>query len=361
MSLLERMKKAGSIKSSEILSKSVFFNEKDQVSTKIPIINIALSGKLDGGLTPGLTFLAGPSKHFKSLLGLMMIEAYMKKYDDAVCLFYDSEFGITPEYISANGIDASRVIHIPIEHLEQLKFDIAKRLEEINRGDKVIIFVDSVGNLASKKEVEDALEEKSVADMTRARVMKSLWRIVTPHLTTKDIPCIAINHTYQTMELYAKSVMSGGTGGMYSANQVFIIGKAQEKDGTDIVGWNFTINIEKSRFVKEKSKLPFLVTYKGGISKWSGLLDIAMESGHIIKPSNGWYSRVTVETGEIEDKKWRQKDTDSKDFWMPVVSTKSFQDFIKAKYQVSNTTLITDEELEEEILAQEIEEEYDEV
>ena len=210
MSLLERMKKAGSIKNSEILSKSVFFNEKDQVPTQIPIINVALSGQFTGGLTPGLTFLAGPSKHFKSLLGLMMIEAYMKKYEDAVCLFYDSEFGITPEYIAANGIDTSRVIHIPIEHLEQLKFDIAKRLEEINRGDKVIIFVDSVGNLASKKEVEDALEEKSVADMTRARVMKSLWRIVTPHLTTKDIPCIAINHTYQTMELYSKAVMSGG-------------------------------------------------------------------------------------------------------------------------------------------------------
>ena len=81
----------------------------------------------------------------------------------------------------------------------------------------------------------------------------------------------------------------------------------------------------------------------------------------MIKPSNGWYSRVNIETGEIEDKKWRQKDTDSNDFWLQVVSSKSFQDFIKSKYQVSNTTLITDEELEEEILAQETEEEYDEV
>ncbi len=36
----------------------------------------------------------------------------------------------------------------------------------------VIIVVDSVGNLASKKEVDDALEGKSVADMTRAKQMK---------------------------------------------------------------------------------------------------------------------------------------------------------------------------------------------
>lgn len=209
-SLMDKLKKAGSIKHASILSESQFFNEKDKIPTDIPIINIALSGTLDGGLTSGLTFLAGPSKHFKSLLGLLMVKAYMDKYPDSVCLLYDSEFGITPEYIKANGIDTERVIHIPIEHLEQLKFDMTKRLEEIERGDKVIIFIDSVGNLASKKEVEDALEEKSVADMTRARVMKSLWRIVTPNLTTKDIPCIAINHTYMEMALFPKAIMSGG-------------------------------------------------------------------------------------------------------------------------------------------------------
>ena len=210
MSLLEKMLKSGSIKSASILEDSNFFNKKDTVSTEVPIINMALSGEVNGGLSSGLTFLAGPSRHFKSLLGLVMVKAYMDKYKDAVCLFYDSEFGITPDYIKTNGIDASRVLHLPIEHLEQLKFDISKRLEDVERGDKVIIFIDSVGNLASKKEVEDALDGKSVADMTRARVMKSLWRIVTPHLTTKDIPCIAVNHTYQTMEMFSKAVMSGG-------------------------------------------------------------------------------------------------------------------------------------------------------
>lgn len=208
--LMEKLKSAGAVKQATVLSDSLFFNEKEQIQTDIPIINVALSSKLDGGLTSGLTFLAGPSKHFKSLLGLMLVKAYLTKYKDAICLFYDSEFGITPEYISSNGIDTKRVLHIPIEHLEQLKFDISKRLDEISRGDKVIIFVDSVGNLASKKEVEDALDEKSVADLSRAKTMKSLWRIVTPHLTTKDIPCVAVNHTYKEMSLYPKDIMSGG-------------------------------------------------------------------------------------------------------------------------------------------------------
>ena len=348
-SLLEKMQKSGAIKHTSVLSKSTFFNVKESVPTDIPIINLALSGRVDGGLSSGLTFIAGESRNFKSLLGLMLVKAYMKKHEDAVCLFYDSEFGITPEYIESNGIDTSRVIHIPIEHLEQLKFDISKRLDDIERGDKVIIFIDSVGNLASKKEVEDALEEKSVADMSRAKVMKSLWRIVTPHLTTKDIPCIAINHTYQTMELYSKAIMSGGTGGMYSANQVLIITKAQEKDGKDLVGYNFTINIEKSRFVREKSKFPFLVKFEGGIDKWSGLLDIAIEAGFVVKPSMGWYSRIDMDTGEIEDKKYRAKETSSRDFWLPIISHKNFEEYAKSRYQLNGSSILqADEEVEDE-------------
>jgi RecA/RadA recombinase len=277
-----------------------------------------------------------------------MIKAYMDKYKDAVCLFYDSEFGITPDYIKTNGIDTSRVIHLPIEHLEQLKFDISKRLEEIERGDKVIIFIDSVGNLASKKEVEDALDGKSVADMTRARVMKSLWRIVTPHLTTKDIPCIAVNHTYQTMEIYSKAVMSGGTGGMYSANQVFIIGKAQEKDGTDLVGYNFTINIEKSRFVREKSKFPFLVTFEGGINRYSGIVEVALDGGFVTKPSNGWYAKVDRETGEIGEKK-RFADTQTADFMNSLLSDQGFKDYVKQRYTIAYGSLLGDNtDLEEE-------------
>lgn len=334
MNLLEKMKKINSLKNTELLSESTFFNKKESVPTAVPIINIALSAEINGGLSSGLTFLAGPSRHFKSLLGLIMVKAYMDHHKDSICLFYDSEFGITPEYIQTNGIDTNRVLHIPIEHLEHLKFDISKRLEALERGDKVIIFIDSVGNLASKKEVDDALDGKSVADMSRAKVMKSLWRIVTPHLTTKDIPCIAVNHTYQTMELYSKSIMSGGTGGMYSANQVFIIGKAQEKDGTELIGYNFTINIEKSRFVREKSKFPFTVTFEGGINKYSGLLDIALEGNFVQKPSNGWYAKVDQETGELGDKK-RYVATQTGEFWADLLDSAVFKEYVRKKYEIA--------------------------
>lgn len=348
-SLLDRMKSAGTIKLSNTLDKSVFFQKKDQTLTQIPILNIALSGRINGGLTSGITTLAGPSKHFKSLAGLILVKAYLDKYPDAVCLFYDSEFGITPDYIRANGIETERVLHIPIEHIEQLKFDISKRLEEVKRGDKVIVFMDSIGNLASKKEVEDAMDGKSAADMTRAKQLKSLFRIITPHFTTKDLPCVVINHTYQTQEIYSKAVISGGTGIMYSSDTAIIFGKSQEKEGTELAGWTFTMNIEKSRYVREKSKLPFTVKFEGGIQKWSGLLEIAMELGFVKKPSNGWYSRVDMETGEIEERKFREKDTNTSEFWGKLVTDKRFQDAIAKRFMVSAGKLMTEEELDDSI------------
>jgi RecA/RadA recombinase len=347
-SLLDRMSKAGTIKSAEILSESSFFTAKDMIPTDLPILNVAFSGDLNGGLVPGLTILAGLSKSFKTLLGLYCLKAYMNKYPDAVCLFYDSEFGVTPDYLKSNGIDATRVLHIPIEHVEQLKFDIVRRLEEIKRGDKVFIFVDSLGALASKKEAEDALEEKSVADMSRAKAIRSLLRIITPHLTMKDLPCVVINHVYSTMELYSKTVIPGGTAVTYSANQIFVISKSQEKDGTELIGYNFTINIEKSRFVREKSKLPFTVTYEDGIQKYSGLLDIALESGHVIKPSNGWYQRVDKETGEVSEDKFRAKNTLTKDFWESILKSPSFNEFVKSRYQLGLGAMMTDDEIAEE-------------
>ena len=224
MSLLDRLTKNSTVKLTATLSNSKVYGKKEMVPTQVPMVNVALSGRVDGGLTPGLTVLAGPSKHFKTAFSLLMASAYLKKYDDAVVLFYDSEFGTPQNYFESFDIDMNRVVHTPIMDVEQLKFDIMKQLDGIERGDRVCIIIDSVGNLASKKEVEDAMNEKSVADMSRAKQMKSLFRMVTPHLTLKDIPLIAVNHTYMEIGMFPKAVVSGGTGIYYSADNIWIIG-----------------------------------------------------------------------------------------------------------------------------------------
>lgn len=193
MSVMDKLKKNSKIQGTEVLANSEFFNEKEQVKTEVPMINVALSGNIDGGLSAGLTVLAGPSKHFKTSFALLMAAAYLKKNPDAVMLFYDSEFGSPQSYFESFGIPLDRVLHTPIADVEQLKFDLVSQLENLDRGDKVIVVIDSVGNLASKKELEDALNEKSVADMSRAKALKGLFRMVTPYLTMKNIPLLAVN------------------------------------------------------------------------------------------------------------------------------------------------------------------------
>ena len=340
MGIMDKLQKNSRIKETAVLSKSKLFSDKDMVTTPVPMINVALSGDPDGGLTSGLTVLAGPSKHFKTSFGLLMAAAYLDKYEDAVLLFYDSEFGSPQQYFESFGIDTSRVLHSPITNVEELKFDLVSQLEAIERKDKVIIMIDSIGNLASKKELDDAMNEKSVADMSRAKALKGLFRMTTPYLTMRDIPLLAVNHTYQEIGLFPKAVVSGGTGIYYSSDNIWIIGRQQEKKGTEIMGYNFVINVEKSRFVREKSKIPISVTWEGGIETYSGLLDVAIEGGYVVKPTIGWYSKVDKVTGEIEDAKVRQKETLKKEFWLPIFEKTDFKQFLKKRYEVGHADMI---------------------
>jgi RecA/RadA recombinase len=337
---MDKLQKNSRIKETAVLSKSKLFSDKDMVTTPVPMINVALSGDPDGGLTSGLTVLAGPSKHFKTSFGLLMAAAYLDKYEDAVLLFYDSEFGSPQQYFKSFGIDTARVLHSPITNVEELKFDLINQLENIERKDKVIIMIDSIGNLASIKELTDAMNEKSVADMSRAKALKGLFRMTTPYLTMRDIPLIAVNHTYQEIGLFPKAIVSGGTGIYYSSDNIWIIGRQQEKKGTEIMGYNFVINVEKSRFVKEKSKIPISVTWEGGIETYSGLLDVAIEGGYVVKPNIGWYSKVDKKTGEIEDKKVRAKETLLESFWQPIFKNTDFKAYLKKKYEVGHAEMI---------------------
>ena len=341
-SIMDKLKKNSKVKETSILSESKFFTDKDMIQTDVPMINVALSGSVDGGLAPGLTVLAGPSKHFKTSFGLIMASAYLKQYSDAVLLFYDSEFGSPQSYFKQFDIDTSRVLHTPITNVEELKFDIIGQMEGLDRDDKVVIVIDSVGNLASKKELEDAINEKSVADMSRAKALKGLFRMCTPYLNMKNIPLIAVNHTYQEIGLFPKAIVSGGTGIYYSADNIWILGRRQNKKVTEVTGYDFVINVEKSRYVKEKSKIPISVSWEGGVQKWSGLLDIAMQGQYVAKPSNGWYSRVNRETGELFESKVREAATLEEEFWKPIFEETDFKEYLKQAYQIGGNAAIVD-------------------
>ena len=334
MSIMDKLKQNSKLKHTSVLSDSKFFNEKDQTQTDVPMVNVALSGSVDGGLSSGLIVLAGPSKHFKTSFALMMAGAYLKKHKDAVMLFYDSEFGSPQSYFEQFEIDTSRVLHTPITNVEELKFDLIGQLEGMDRKDNVIVVIDSIGNLASKKEMEDTINEKSVADMSRAKALKGLFRMTTPYLAMKNIPLLAVNHTYMEIGLFPKAIVGGGTGIYYSADNIWILGRRQNKTGTEVTGYDFVINIEKSRYVKEKSKIPVSVSWEGGVEKYSGLLDVAMAGGYVIKPNAGWYQR------KGEEAKVRMADTLKEEFWQPIFDNTDFKEFIKKQYTIGHKALV---------------------
>ncbi len=348
MSLREKLIKNSTVSYTSTLEDSKIYTKKDVIPTHVPMINVALSGTVDGGIVPGITMLAGPSKHFKTGFALLLASAFLKKYKDGIILFYDSEFGTPQSYFKSYGIPFDSVVHTPITDVEELKFDMMKQLANIDRNEHVMIVIDSIGNVASKKEVEDAMNEKSVADMSRAKQLKSLFRMITPHLTLKDIPAVVINHTYKEIGLYPKDIVSGGTGSYYGADNIWILGRQQDKESSgEISGYHFVINIEKSRYVKEKSKIPITISHEGGINRWSGLLDIALEGGYISKTKVGWYALVNRETGEVADKNMRAGDiVDNKDLWLKMFKDTDFAEYIRKKYALSTGNLIDEDDFE---------------
>jgi hypothetical protein len=260
-------------------------------------------------------------------------------------LFYDSEFGTPQSYFKTFKIPFESVVHTPITDIEELKFDIMKQLKELTREDHVRIVIDSIGNLASKKEVEDALDQKAVADMSRAKQLKSLFRMITPHLSLKDVPMVVVNHTYKEIGMYPKDIVGGGTGSYYGSDNIWILGRQQEKDADGISGYHFVINIEKSRYVKEKSKIPITVNFEGGINRWSGLLDVAVDANYIAKPKAGWYAVVNRETGELEQPNMRASDiVDNKEFWTKMFKETDFSKYIENRYKIGLGSILEDEE-----------------
>jgi len=344
-SIMDKLKKNSRQKDTAILTESKLFNG-DMTPIDVPMINVALSGSLHGGLVAGMGVLAGPSKHFKTSFALLIASAYLEQHKDAVMLFYDSEFGSPSTYFDMFGIDMNRVLHTPITNVEELKFDIINQLDGLDRKDKVIIVIDSIGNLASKKELEDARTQNTAADMSRAKALKGLFRMITPYLKMKDIPLLAVNHTYKEIGLFPKDIVGGGTGIYYSADWIWIIGRRQNKKGTEVKGYDFIIKEEKSRFIKENSKIPITVSWSGGIEPYSGLLDIAIAGGYVVKPSNGWYSRVDPKTGDMVGTKVREDDAKSShDFWLGLLDAGSdFSKFVEDTYKIGAVSDLDPEE-----------------
>ncbi len=175
--------------------------------------------------------------------------------------------------------------------------------------------------------------------------MKLVSKVAVGKLPVYDL---SVNDKEQYV--FENGIVTHNTGIRYSSNTVFFMSKSHEKDGTELAGYKFTIIANKSRFVREKAKFPLTVLFDEGINKYSGLLDLTQILGVVVKPSNGWYSRIL--NGEQEEKKWRAKESECDEFWDPILNDPGFEllcnkAFKLGKGEINKSTI--DEHLEDDI------------
>lgn len=335
-SLMKRMKKNSTLGETNELSKSKFYDPtfRTNIPTEIPMLNVAHSGRPDRGMQAGILTIAGDSKHFKTGFMLEELKGFQNAHPDGICLFYDSEFGAPISYFETRGIDMDKVLHCPIGYVEELKHDVAKQLSLLEPEDKVFIMVDSIGGLASRKEAEDAIKSDDCpADFTRAKALNSLFRIVTPQLNLRNINMVVINHYYETMEKFAKKIISGGKKSYLASDDVWIIGRQQEgtkgsKEG--ILGYTFVINIDKSRKCKEGTKIAIESTFANGVNKWSSIYQEASQLGYL-EARGPWIYAIDFDSGESKARK--KTDIMNDDEWFQrLITDEKFIKHLEDKY-----------------------------
>jgi len=176
----------------------------------------------------------------------------------------------------------------------------------------------------------------------RAKELKSFWRIVTPYFERYGIPVIVVNHTYQTMEMFSKTVVSGGQGNVLAANDIITIGRQQNKDKNTKVlhGYDFMLKVEKSRTVREQTIIPLTVRFDGGIQTHAGLLDIALAVGYAAKDGATKYVFIDPKTGEIDGLSFTRKAALEPKFWEKRQNDPLFNEAIRSHYRLDVKSLI---------------------
>lgn len=258
---------------------------REFIDTGIYILNALFSKSiLNGGIMNNrITALAGPSGVGKSFICYNICRnAQEQGYS---IIYIDTEFSIEMNDLSAYGLDTSadKLRLVRTNKVEEIKVFLTQMLDELKKAkiegyelDKVLIVVDSAGQLASNKEVEDAIAGKDKADMSRAKAIKSLFRIINSDLGFLNIPLLVTNHTYMSMDLFPRPIMSGGTGLQYSASTIVMLSKAKLKSGDEDEldigqsGIVVTAKADKNRLAKPK-KVKFEIDFSTGCNPYKGL------------------------------------------------------------------------------------------
>ncbi len=266
------------------------------VDTGSYVFNALVSGSLFGGIPSNkITAIAGESGTGKTFFCLSVVRNFLNTNPDAGVIYFETESAISKNMIESRGIDSKRMVIFPIDTIEEFRTQavriIDKYIEQPKEERKPLMFVlDSLGMLATNKEVEDASNDKNVRDMTKAQLTKSVFRVLTLKLGKANIPMLVTNHTYDVIGSYVPTKeMGGGSGLKYSASTIIYLSKKKEKDGTELIGNIIKCEAKKSRLTREGSKVETRLFFdERGLERYYGLLELGERAG-IWKNSAGRY------------------------------------------------------------------------
>ena len=246
--------------------------------------NALLSGSIYGGLPDSrITAIAGEAATGKTFFALGIVKAFLDKNKDAGVIYFESESALTKDLVETRGIDSKRMVIVPVATVQEFRHQsikvIDKYLEQDEKNRKPLMFVlDSLGMLSTTKEMEDTADGKETRDMTRSQIVKAAFRVLTLKLGKAKVPMIMTNHTYDVIgSMFPQKEMGGGSGLKYAASNIVYLSKRKEKDGKEVVGNIIHCKNYKSRLTKENALIDVRLTYKDGLDKYYGLLDLAIK------------------------------------------------------------------------------------
>ena len=262
------------------------------IDTGSYILNALLSGSIHGGLPSNkITALAGESATGKTYFAMGIVKTFLDSNPEAGVIYFESESAITKELIVSRGIDADRMVIVPVSTVQEFRHSVLKILDSYllqNESDRQPLFLclDSLGMLSTTKEMEDTSQGKETRDMTRAQVLNAAFRVLTLKLGRAKVPMLVTNHTYDVVgSMFPTKEMGGGSGLKYAASSIIYLSKKKEKDGTEVIGNIIHCKNHKSRLTVENKMVDVRLTYDKGLDRHYGLLELAEKYGVFKKVS----------------------------------------------------------------------------
>ncbi len=248
------------------------------------LLNAALSGTMFGGIPNNkVTVLAGDPATGKTFFALGIVKAFLDADPKARVFYFDTESAVTNQMLEQRGIDPKRVAKSEPDTIEKFRNTAVKVLDQYKALDDkfpMLIVLDSLSALPSKKEVADVAEEKDTKDMTKPGIIKGTFRIIRLKMGQLGVPFVVTNHVYSTIGQYINvKVPGGGMGAQYAADTLVMLSKKQEKVDDEIVGNVVHAHMKKSRLSRENTKVDTRILFNGGLDRYYGLLPYAVDAG----------------------------------------------------------------------------------